>query len=201
MRTINSSGSSTVSIWGVSPGRRWSSRSGIVRRRRGLSVSISASNAASATAKSPGYVAMHASLPPKSACPRLRPSSAAQPLPGVRLLHGYVVPRKYSHRVRCRRLPPIVAMLRSCCEAAFWSDSERAGYSRTRTGSAETSLIFANAPKMSSDPPAVLHPWSSSIELMSTSRPARITLSFIRSTNVVPPAMKRPPRSAGSPTA
>ena len=52
--------------------------------------------------------------------------------------------------MRCRRLPPSVAMLRSCCEAARQSDSESAGYSRTSCGSAATSLIRARAPKTSS---------------------------------------------------
>ena len=37
---------------------------------------------------SEGCVAMHASLAPRIACMRLRPSIAEQPLPGSRLLHG-----------------------------------------------------------------------------------------------------------------
>ncbi len=42
---------------------------------------------------------------------------AAQPLPGSRLLHGIAVSRKYMQRVRCSRLPAVVAMLRSCTDA------------------------------------------------------------------------------------
>src|SRR5581483_8072287 len=40
-----------------------------------------------------------------------------QPLPGSRLLHGFVTSWKYGQRVRCRRLPPVVAAFRSCPEA------------------------------------------------------------------------------------
>ena len=38
-----------------------------------------------------GWVAMQASLTPTTACWRLNPPSAEQPLPGTRLLHGMAV--------------------------------------------------------------------------------------------------------------
>ena len=48
---------------------------------------------------------------------RLLPVMAGQPVPGSRLLQGIAVSRKYMHRVRCSRLPAVVAMLRSCADA------------------------------------------------------------------------------------
>ncbi len=54
-------------------------------------VSTVASSARSATAMSLGWVAMQASLPPITACWRLTPAMAEQPLPGTRLLHGILV--------------------------------------------------------------------------------------------------------------
>ena len=48
---------------------------------------------------------------------RLLPVIAGQPVPGSRLLQGIAVSRKYMQRVRCSRLPAVVAMLRSCAEA------------------------------------------------------------------------------------
>ena len=60
---------------------------------------------------------MQCSLVPRIASVRLKPSMAEQPVPGSRLLQGVAVSRKYTHRVRCSRLPPVVAMLRSCVEA------------------------------------------------------------------------------------
>ena len=48
---------------------------------------------------------------------RLAPSMAGQPVPGSRLLQGMAVSRKYTQRVRCSRLPAVVAMLRSWAEA------------------------------------------------------------------------------------
>ena len=42
---------------------------------------------------------------------------AGQPLPGTRRLHGMATSRKYEQRVRCMRLPPMLAMLRNCAEA------------------------------------------------------------------------------------
>src|SRR5205814_10459963 len=55
--------------------------------------------AASATARSDGCVAMQAGDPPRIAWRRLSPFSAAQPLPGLRLLHGAnSSSRKYGQR-------------------------------------------------------------------------------------------------------
>ncbi|MDT4867730.1 hypothetical protein D3C86_1692620 [compost metagenome] len=54
-------------------------------------VSTWASSARSATAISDECTAMHCVLAPKIAWMRLKPSMAAQPLPGVRLLQGLVV--------------------------------------------------------------------------------------------------------------
>ena len=47
------------------------------------------------------------------ACVRLKPSRAAQPEPGSRLLQSAVTSRKYVPRVRCMMLPPMVAMFRN----------------------------------------------------------------------------------------
>ena len=71
-----------------------------------------ASRASSATSMSDGLVAMQCSLVPSTASVRLHPSIAEQPEPGSRLLHGIAVSRKYTQRVRCSRLPAVVAMLR-----------------------------------------------------------------------------------------
>ena len=57
----------------------------------GRTVSTVASSARIATAMSLGCVAMQASLTPTMACCRLNPPIAAQPLPGRRLLHGWLV--------------------------------------------------------------------------------------------------------------
>jgi hypothetical protein len=70
---------------------------------------------------------MHRSLVPRTASLRFSPPSAAQPEPGVRLLQAVAVSRKYGQRVRCSRLPPIVAMLRSCGEALASSASATSG--------------------------------------------------------------------------
>ena len=59
-----------------------------------------------------------AELVPRMACCRSTPPMAAHPAPGCRLLHGQEVSRKYSQRVRCRTLPPMVATLRICRVAA-----------------------------------------------------------------------------------
>ncbi len=70
---------------------------------------------------------MQASLVPRIAWPRLKPSSASQPLPGSRLLQRQRVSRKYVQRVRCSRLPPTVAALRICPDAPLSSASDTAG--------------------------------------------------------------------------
>ena len=66
---------------------------------------------------SEGLVAMQSLLVPRMASVRLSPSMAEQPEPGSRLLQAMASLRKYMQRVRCRRLPPVVAILRSCAEA------------------------------------------------------------------------------------
>src|ERR1700736_1821399 len=78
---------------------------------------IVASNAAIATHMSDGLVAMQCSLAPRIARMRLLPLMAGQPVPGSRLLQGIAVSRKYMQRVRCSRLPAVVAILRSCADA------------------------------------------------------------------------------------
>jgi hypothetical protein len=60
---------------------------------------------------------MQSLLVPKIASDRLSPSIAEHPAPGVLLLHAIAVLRKYMHRVRCSRFPPVVAMFLNCAEA------------------------------------------------------------------------------------
>src|SRR4029453_16664142 len=86
---------------------------------------IVASNAAIAVHMSEGLVAMQCSLVPRIASIRLAPVIAGHPLPGSRLLHGMAVSRKYTHRVRCSRLPAVVAMLRSWADAPLRSAWDR----------------------------------------------------------------------------
>ena len=57
----------------------------------GLIVSTVASSARMATAMSLGLVAMHCSLAPTTAWPRVKPPMAAQPDPGRRLLQAWLV--------------------------------------------------------------------------------------------------------------
>src|SRR5437660_7654207 len=78
---------------------------------------IVVSNAAIATHMSDGLVAMQCSLVPRMASVRLLPAIAGQPVPGSRLLQGMAASRKYMHRVRCNRLPAVVAILRGCADA------------------------------------------------------------------------------------
>ncbi len=89
---ISSPDSSAVSTCGVSPGRRWKSAIGMRRVvASGFTVSTVASSTRIATAMSLGWVAMHWSLLPITASWRLTPPIAAQPLPGWRLLQGWLV--------------------------------------------------------------------------------------------------------------
>src|SRR5437016_12640824 len=85
---------------------------------------IAASNAAIATHMSDGLVAMQCSLVPRMARVRLLPVMAGQPVPGSRLLNGLAGSRKYMHRVRCRELPAVVAMLRTCADTPPRSDRD-----------------------------------------------------------------------------
>ena len=70
---------------------------------------------------SDGWVATHcgalAAECPRMARLRWSPAIAGQPEPGWRLLHGLDTSWKYGQRVRCSRLPPTVAMLRTCPDA------------------------------------------------------------------------------------
>jgi hypothetical protein len=124
---------------------------------------------------------------------RLYPSSAAQPLPGSRLLQAVVTSRKYGHRVRCMRLPPMEAELRSWAEALSSRACVIAGRRRRTTGFAATSLIRASAPMRR--PAGVLVIPRSGRRLMSTTLPGRSTVCRMRSTIVVPPARYRLPRA------
>src|SRR5437016_1384365 len=92
---------------------------GIAREPLAPCTWIVASNAARATHMSDGLVAMQCSLVPRMASVRLLPVMAGQPVPGSRLLQGMAVSRKYTQRVRCKRFPPTVAILRICAEAPF----------------------------------------------------------------------------------
>ena len=63
---------------------------------------------------------MQYSLTPSTACLRFTPSSAAQPVPGTRLLQAAQLgSRKYWQRVRCSMLPARLAICRSCELAAM----------------------------------------------------------------------------------
>src|ERR1700722_8076512 len=77
---------------------------------------------------SDGLLAMHASLTPRIARVRLKPLIAEHPEPGSRLLQAMAVSRKYTHLVRCNRLPPVVAMLRSCADAPASNACDSTGY-------------------------------------------------------------------------
>jgi hypothetical protein len=94
-------------------------------------------------------------------------------------------------------LPPMVAMLRSWAEALSSSASDTTGKDVRTRGSAATSAIVAKAPRR-------MPPWRVGVmarirsALMSTNVSGRSTSSRIRSTSVVPPAMKRPPRCAAA---
>src|SRR5215468_456232 len=90
---------------------------GIARAPLGPCTWIVASNAAIATHMSGGFVAMQGSLVPSIAGIRLEPGIGGHPVPGSRLLHGMAVSRQYTQRVRLSKLPPVVAILRSCAEA------------------------------------------------------------------------------------
>ena len=76
----------------------------------------------------------------------LTPSMAAQPDPGWRLLQGASSARKYGHRTRCIRLPPIEAMFRNWGDAPSSNASTIKGCSRATSGWSATSAILATAP-------------------------------------------------------
>ena len=66
---------------------------------------------------SPGIVATQDGEAPRTARSRPTPATAEQPLPGVRLLQAFAGSVNDRQRVRCSRLPPTVAWLRSWPEA------------------------------------------------------------------------------------
>src|ERR1700722_6143037 len=75
---------------------------------------------------------------------------AAQPEPGLRLLQAaYETSRKYVQRVRCRTLPPRLAMLRICWLAASLSDCAIIGQSRPTAGCSAASAMRTSAPRRS----------------------------------------------------
>ena len=75
-----------VSTSGVSPGGRCKLAKAISRLPFGPLISTCASSAISAWAKSPGYVAMHCSLVPSTACMRLMPSMRGAAGAGIALV-------------------------------------------------------------------------------------------------------------------
>src|SRR5882757_7746136 len=154
-----------------------------------LTSRISESSATRATATSLAWVATHESLVPSRACIRLAPETAGQPLPGCRLLHGMATSRKYVQRVRCNRFPPMLAMFRSCWEALSSKAREITGYT---PGCSAMSLIRSSAPIRS---PSLVSMPRNGNSLMSRTCCGVRTLSFIRSTRVVPPA-RNVPRTA-----
>lgn len=126
---------------------------------------------------------------PRIAWVRLTPCRAAQPEPGDRLLQAATLTsRKYVQRVRCMMLPPMVAMLRNCADALSSSASEITGYSARTPRCAAASDIRTSAP-VRRPPRGVTVISRSGRAEMSTSVPGRSTVSRIRSTRVVPPAM------------
>ena len=101
-----------------------------------------ASSATSATAMSDGCVAMHESLAPRMAWLRLKPPMAAQPAPGVRLLHArrriveVQAPRALQQVAADRRL---VAQLRRGARRA--APARAPGIARARGQFAATSRV------------------------------------------------------------
>ena len=83
---ISSPCSSGCSRSGVSPGSRKKSSIAIARSPPGPRVCTTASSATRATATSDGWVAMHWSLVPRIACPRLKPCQGRAAAAGVALV-------------------------------------------------------------------------------------------------------------------
>jgi hypothetical protein len=88
---ISSPGSSAVSMCGVSPGRRWNSAMGMRGVRRRLHRFHHRVQRPHGHRHVARVVAMQASLVPTTASWRLKPPMAEQPLPGWRLLQGWLV--------------------------------------------------------------------------------------------------------------
>ncbi len=91
---------------------------------------------------------------PKSACSRLKPSLAAHPEPGLRLLQcAKAVSMKYGQRVRCIRFPPTVAMLRSWVVAPDRIACDRTGYCDRISGWLASALLVTPEPDAARRPP------------------------------------------------
>src|SRR2546428_1443787 len=140
---------------------------------------------------SEGCAAMHLSLTPRMACIRVQPSIASQPEPGSRLLQRVPRAREYAQRVRCSRLPPTVAALRSCGEAPESSASERPGAARRTSPCSATAVLDARAPIWRA--PSRSSIFARSSRETSSTRSGLSTSIFIRSTRLVPPARKAAP--------
>src|SRR6266536_3268158 len=95
--------------------------------------------------------------------------------------------RDVGQRLRCRRLPPMVAWLRTCGLAEFKSASEMTGNCSTMAGCAATSAIVAAAPSLRPPGPTSIRLSKSPARL--TSRSGRRTCSWRSCTMSVPPAM------------
>ncbi len=112
---ITSPGSIACSLSGVAPGSRKKSSTGDrALRSPEMDRCVEARPALSRDRRDRWRY--RPSLVPSTAWPRVTPLIAEQPLPGERLLQAgkFAGSRKYGQRVRCIRLPPMVAMLRSC---------------------------------------------------------------------------------------
>src|SRR5437588_2818677 len=130
---------------------------------------------------------MQCSEVPRTACKRLSPSRAEQPLPGSRLLHGVQVSsRKYGQRVRCIRLPPMDAALRNCGDALASNACAMAGKRRCTIGWTATSDMRASAPMRI--PPPTSSIFDNGSALISMMCAGFSTVVFMRSTRFVPPA-------------
>src|SRR5215210_8995986 len=114
---------------------------------------------------------------------------AEQPLPGARLLHGVVTSWKYTQRVRCRRLPPVVAWLRIWPEAPASRARATAGNRDLTTGWLARSLLRTLAPIRRPDPdgPTYGSMRSRGSRLTSTRTSGLATPSLRWSTRFVPP--------------
>jgi len=90
--------------------------------------------------------------------------------------------------VRCKRLPPTVAMFRSCGEAPASKASERTGYRSRIPGCSASAVLLTSAPMVAPCGPTSIR--RSSRPLMSRSQAGLITSIFTRSTTLVPPARR-----------
>ena len=106
-------------------------------------------------------------------------------------------PGSTTHRVRCRRLPPMVAMLRSCGEAPAATPRLAPGSVRGPAGARRASLFRTRAPIRSPPLAVSLDRVQRQRRDVDEQRPASRSPSFIRSTRLVPPARNRGRGGAG----